>query len=84
MFFSVVLVVAATAIAASTNSSTTIATSTVFDSGVPTDAPVPGDYTGKIIGERLFIWSDLRVVLQAESVLQLLEHGDSFQAAPKK
>jgi hypothetical protein len=48
MILSVILAVAATAVAAPTNSSTAIATSTVFDNGVPTDAPIPGDYTGKI------------------------------------
>ncbi|TVY73325.1 Invertase, partial [Lachnellula suecica] len=46
MFLSVVLALAAIAAAASSNSSTSIATATVFDSGVSTDAPIPGDYTG--------------------------------------
>jgi beta-fructofuranosidase len=32
--------------AMSLTSSTTVATSTMFDEGVPTDQPVPGDYSG--------------------------------------
>lgn len=46
MLFPLILGIATAVAAASTNSTTAIATSTAFDSGVPTDAPVPGDYTG--------------------------------------
>jgi len=42
------------AIAVAQNSSMPPTTSAVFDSGVPTNAPVPGDYTGE-----QFLWGCL-------------------------
>jgi hypothetical protein len=46
MFFTFLFAIAAAA--ASTNSSIPSPTSTAFNSGVPTDAPIPGDYTGAL------------------------------------
>jgi hypothetical protein len=48
MMLSALVFAVVAAAQATTNSSMPSATSTTFDAGVPTDAPVPGNYTGAL------------------------------------